>query len=152
MAVRSYPNNYFAWYNDDDRIAIICIDSGGSSCSLSQYTNKTDCEDNGGTWNVAGTTSKEKYDTYQGSDVTDGIRLTYRAKYEEVTSIDDDLKTNAGLDSGMHNSVLCYIKSRLYEDAGNFEQAQYFRKMYETQIKKFRSRRSGVRQLAVSRL
>ena len=63
MAVRSYPNNYFAWYNDDDRIAIICLDSGGSSCSLSQYTNKTDCEANGGTWNVSGTTSKEKYDT-----------------------------------------------------------------------------------------
>ena len=132
MAVRSYPNNYFAWYNDDDRIAIVVLDTTSTS----------------------GEKTKEKYDTWQnsGDDITDGIRLTYRAKYEEVTSIDDDLKTNAGLDSGMHNSVLCYIKSRLYEDSGNFEQAQYFRKMYEIQIKKFRSRRSGVRQLAVSRL
>ena len=132
MANRDYPNNYFAWYNDDDRIAIVVLDTTSTS----------------------GERTKEKYDTWQnsGDDITDGIRLTYRAKYEEVTSIDDDLKENAGLDSGMHNSVLCYIKSRLYEDSGNFEQAQYFRKMYETQIKKFRSRRSGIRQLAVSRL
>jgi len=132
MAVRSYPNNYFAWYNDDDRIAIVVLDTTSTS----------------------GERTKEKYDTWQnsGDDITDGIRLTYRAKYEEVTSIDDDLKENAGLDSGMHSSLLCYVKSRLFEDSGNFEQAQYFRNMYEIQIKKFRSRRSGVRQLAVSRL
>ena len=127
---RTYPNNYFAWYNDDDRIAILVLDTTSTS----------------------GERTKEKYDTYQGSDVTNGIRLIYTAKYEEVVSVDDDLKTNAGLDSGMHSSVLCYVKSRLFEDSGNFEQAQYFRNMYEIQIKKFRSRRSGVRQLAVSRL
>ena len=152
MAKRSYPNDYFAWYNDDDRLAIICIDNAGSYCSISGYTNKSDCEGAGGTWNIAGNTGKEKYDTYQGDDVTDGIRITYASKYEEITSLDDDLKSNGGLDSGMHNSVLCYIKSRLFEDMGDFEKSAYFRKMYENQIKKFRARRAGIRQLAVPRL
>ena len=152
MAKRNYPNNYFAWYNDDDRLAIVCQDSGGSSCSIAGYSNKSDCEGAVGTWNVGGTTSKEKYDTYQDADVTNGIRITYRAKYEEVISVDDDLKENAGLDSGMHNAVLCYVKSRLYEDDEDLEYSQYYRTMYEQQIKKFRSRRSGVRHLAVPKL
>ena len=24
---RTYPNNYFAWYNDDNRLAIVCEDT-----------------------------------------------------------------------------------------------------------------------------
>ena len=24
MAKRNFPNDYFAWYNDDDRLAIVC--------------------------------------------------------------------------------------------------------------------------------
>ena len=131
MANRNYPNSYFAWYNDDDRLAIVCQDTTSTS----------------------GEKTKEKYDTYQGEDVvTNGIRITYRAKYEEVISVDDDLKENAGLDSGMHNAVLCYVKSRLYEDDEDLEYSQYYRTMYEQQIKKFRSRRSGVRHLAVPKL
>ena len=130
MANRNYPNNYFAWYNDDDRLAILVLDTTSTS----------------------GEKTKEKYDTYQGDDVANGIRITYKAKYEEVTSLDDDLKSNAGLDSGMHNAVLCYVKSRLYEDDEDLEYSQYYRTMYEQQIKKFRSRRSGVRHLAVPKL
>ena len=131
MAKRNYPNSYFAWYNDDDKLAIVCQDTTSTS----------------------GEKTKEKYDTYQGEDVvTNGIRITYRAKYEEVISVDDDLKENAGLDSGMHNAVLCYVKSRLYEDDEDLEYSQYYRTMYEQQIKKFRSRRSGVRHLAVPKL
>ena len=43
---RTYPNNYFAWYNDDNRLAILSEDTTVSS----------------------GERTKEKYDTYQGDD------------------------------------------------------------------------------------
>ena len=44
------------------------------------------------------------------------------------------------------------MKSRLYEDQGNFEQASYFRNMYETQMMKQKSRKSGVRALSVPQM
>ena len=152
MAKRNYPNDYFAWYNDDDRLAIVCLDSGGSYCSIAVYSNKSDCEGAGGTWNVAGTTSKEKYDTYQGDDVTNGISITFHSKYEEVTAVTDNLQSGAGLDSALHNAVLCYVKSRLFEDIGDLQKAQYFMTMYQSKIKKHKGRRSGVRFLSVPRL
>ena len=33
MAVnkRTYPNSYFAWYNDDQRLAIVCEDTTATS-------------------------------------------------------------------------------------------------------------------------
>jgi len=130
MAKRNYPNDYFAWYNDDDRLAIVCQDTTSTS----------------------GESTREKYDTYQGSDVTNGIRITFHSKYEEVTSTSHDLKTHAGLDSALHNAVLCYVKSRLYEDDEDLEYSQYFRAMYEQKIKKHRGRKSGVRFLAVPKL
>ncbi len=52
----------------------------------------------------------------------------------------------------MHVSVLCYIKSRLYEDVGDLEKAMYFKKMYEKMMKQYPLRKSGVRHLAVPRL
>ena len=152
MAKRNYPNDYFAWYNDDDRLAIVCLDSAGSYFSISSYSNKTDCEANGGTWNVAGNVSREKYDTYQESDVTAGLRITYHSKYEELTALTDDLTSQAGLNSALHNSVLCYVKARLFEDMGDFEKSAYFRKMYEQKVAKHRGRRSGIRSLSVPRL
>ena len=45
--------------------------------------------------------------------------------------------------------LVCYVKSRLFEDQGNFDQANYFRQMYETQVMKQKSRKSGVRSLSV---
>ena len=127
---RTYPNTYFVWYNDDDRLAILTQD----------------------TTTTSGERTKEKYDTYQGSDVTNGIRITFHSKYEEVTAVSNDLKTHAGLDSTLHNAVLCYVKSRLLEDIGDLEKAQYFKVMYEQKIKKHKGRRSGVRFLSVPRL
>ena len=59
---RTYPNNYFAWYNDDQRIAIVCED----------------------TTSTTGERTKEKYDSYQDSDVTGGLRITYSSKYETI--------------------------------------------------------------------
>ena len=152
MSKRTFPNTNFAWFNDDDRLAIVCDDLGGSYCSLSAYNNKADCEANGGTWNVAGNTVKEKYDTYQGGDVTNGIRLTFHSKYEETTATTDDLKTTCGLDSTLHNALVCYVKTRIYEDNGSFQEAQYFKQMYDNKVKTHRSRKSGIRSLAVPKL
>ena len=52
----------------------------------------------------------------------------------------------------MQNALLCYVKARLYDDQGDIQKAQYFRQMYEKSIKKYPSRKSGVRQLSVPRL
>ena len=127
---RTYPNDYFAWYNDDNRIAILCED----------------------TTNTSGERIKEKYDSYQGTDISNGLRITYHSKYSTVNSLTDDLKTNAGLDSGMHVSVLCYVKARLFEDSGDLEKAQYFRAMYTKMMKEYPLRKTGVRTLSVPRL
>ena len=127
---RTYPNTYFTWYNDDDRLAILTQDTTSTS----------------------GESTREKYDTYQGDDVTNGIRITFHSKYEEVTAVTDNLQSGAGLDSALHNSVLCYVKSRLFEDIGDLQKAQYFMTMYQSKIKKHKGRRSGVRFLSVPRL
>ena len=134
MAKRTYPNDYFTWYNDDKRVAILCLDT------TSTTTEQT----------------KEPYDTYQDDDVSNGLRITYHSKYETVSindvTSDNDISTTYGLDTGMQNALLCYIKARLYDDQGDIQKAQYFRQMYEKTIKKYPSRKSGVRQLSVPRL
>jgi hypothetical protein len=127
---RTYPNSYFTWYNDDDRVAVLAQDTTSTS----------------------GERTSEAYDTFQGADVTNGLRITYHSKYEELTAATNDLKTDAGLDSALHNAVLCYVKSRLFEDTGAFQEAQYFKQMYESKVKKHRSRKSGVRFLSVPRI
>ena len=51
---RSFPNDYFAWYNDDNRLAIV--------------------NRNTSTDNDEGFTSGE-YDTYSDSTITDGLKI-----------------------------------------------------------------------------
>jgi len=46
MAARTYPNDYFAWFNDDQRLAILSL---------------------GTTSTTSGGRTTEKYDTFQGS-------------------------------------------------------------------------------------
>ena len=130
MALLDYPNTYFAWFNDDDRLAILAQDLTPTS----------------------GERVREKWDTYQDDTVTNGLRITFHSKYEEVTAMSNDLKSHAGLDSGLHNAVVCYVKSRLFEDVGDLQKAQYFRAMYENKVKKYPSRRSGIRTLSVTKL
>ena len=127
---RTYPNSYFAWYNDDERLAIVCEDTTVSS----------------------GEKTKEKYDTYQGSDVSAGIRITYKSKYGTIDAQSEDLKTDAGLDSGLHPAVLCYIKGRMFEDAWDLQKAQYFRGMYDKMMRRYPLRKSGVRTLSVPKM
>ena len=131
MAKRDYPNTNFAWFNDDDRLGIVAID----------------------TTPISGEKTKEKYDTFQeGADVSSGLRYTYRSKYGTIDAQTEDLKTEAGLDSGLHPSVVCYIKSRMFEDAGDIQRAQYFKQMYDKMVKQYPLRKSGVRALSVPRL
>ena len=205
MAERNYPNNYFAWFNDDKRLAILSLDTT-STTSGERTTEKYDTFQGGGDLSgtitafidydgsVSGTTrvastahglatgdrvtitsSPDSYydgnytititsvdsfyftKTYSGEDsgtftslfVNDGLRITYKSKYETVASVTEDLDTDIGLDTSLHPSLVCYAKSRLYEDQGNMEQANYFRQMYEQQMMKQRSRKSGVRSLSV---
>ena len=127
---RTYPNTYFTWYNDDSRLAILSNDTTPTS----------------------GERVTEKFDTYQGDDVTNGLRITAHSRFDYVDAQTDNLKTDIGLDTGLHVCVVCYVKSRLYEDIGDLQQAQYYRTMYEKMMRQYPSRKSGVRHLSVPRL
>ena len=130
---RSYPNDYFSWYNDDDKIAIVC-----------RVSTNDDTTDN--------TVSRDAFDTYSDSDVSSGIRISYHGRYKKATHIEDDLKKDLGLDVGLHKSIICYIKYRLFEDMGDMQKAQYFKGMFDKMVKQFPSRKSGVRFLSVPRM
>ena len=131
MANRDTPNSYFAWYNDDDRVAIVVKQASSSSSD--------------------GTTAGE-YDTYLDSTVTNGLRITVHSKYETVDALTDDLQDDIGLDSMMHASILDYVKSRVLEDMGEIQTSQYFRNRFEVSVSKKPARRAGVRSLSVPRL
>ena len=65
MAERNYPYDYFAWFNDDQRIAILSLD-----------TTSTDSSER----------TTEKYDTFQGSGNLSGtITATSTSAGSSVT-------------------------------------------------------------------
>ena len=74
------------------------------------------------------------------------------AKYGTIDAQTEDLKTDAGLDSGLHPAVVCYMKARMFEDTGDIQKAQYFKAMYNKMVKQYPLRKSGVRILSVPRL
>ena len=84
--------------------------------------------------------------------INDGIRVTFYSKYEETDDITNDLYADLGVDTGMQTSLLYYVKARLYEDSGDMEKAQYFRKLYYREMKQYPSKRTGVRILSVPNL
>jgi len=204
MAERTYPNDYFAWFNDDQRLAILSLDTTSTS-SAERTTEKYDTFQGSGNLSgtitatstsagstvnvtssshglatddritISGTTSYDgsysitlvdantftisatnSESTETGSFISlfidGGLRMTYKSKYETVSAVTEDLDDDIGLDTSLQPSLVCYLKSRLYEDQGNFEQSNYFRQMYENQMMKQRSRKSGVRSLAVPNL
>ena len=205
---RTYPNDYFVYYNDDNRIAILCQDTTSTDNStsdkydtfqgagnLSGTISDADCSGTtitftcsadhglatGDRVSISGTTNfnddnlasqsvtvtnvntftmtrsssssaTNETGTFSSLFVDNGLRITYHSKYEEATATGNNLQSDLGLDSALHNAVVCYVKARLYENDEDFQFADYFRKMYEAKIKKFRSRRSAVRVLSVPRL
>ena len=130
---RNFPNDYFAWYNDDDRLAIV------AKVLSSDASDSTE-------------TSVDTYDTYTDSSVSDGLRIHYHAKYGTVSQITDDLRTDSGLDTSLHSSIIDYVKSRLLEDGGDMQKAMYYKLKYEKSIKQYPHRKSGVRVLSVPKL
>ena len=90
--------------------------------------------------------------TFTSLFIDNGLRITYAAKYGTIDAQDEDLKTEAGLDSGLHPAVLCYIKGRMFEDAGDLQKAQYFRGMYDKMMRQYPLRKSGVRTLSVPKM
>ena len=128
MAKRDNPNNYYAWYNDDDRLAIV-----------EKQTNST---------NAKGVVSGD-YDTYTDSTVTDGVKMTIHSKYETAVNLTDDLQTTCGLNETMHVHVLEYVKSRILEDTGDMDKSTYFKQKYKDGVMKKTTRKSGVRILLV---
>jgi hypothetical protein len=201
---RTFPNTYFTWYNDDNRIAILAEDTSstgerttekydtyqgtgnlsgnitatntsgtveitsashglttGDRVTISGTTtydgNKTITYVDVNTFSITDTTSGSNEGASSGVTWTslfidNGLRITYHSKYEEADATTDNLQSDLGLDSALHNAVVCYVKARLYEDDEDIEYANYYRQMYEQKIKKFRGRRSAVRHLAVTRL
>ncbi len=205
---RTYPNSNFAWYNDDDRLAILCEDNTSTSGertterydtfqgtgNLSGTITDADCSGTtitftsaahglatGDRVSVSGTTNfnddnlASQSVTVTGTDtftmtrstsdsntnetgsfvslfIDNGLRITYHSKYGTIDAQTEDLKTEAGLDSGLHPMVVCYIKARMFEDSGDMQRAQYFRQMYEKGVHQYPLRKSGVRALAVPRM
>ena len=207
---RTFPNQYFAWYNDDKRLAVLALDlttdstestneaydtwqgtgnlSGNitaTSTSAGAFVDITSAShglavgdrveisgtttydgnqtvtvvSDGNTFRVAVTNSTSNEGASSGVTWTslfidNGLRITYHSKYESITTsnITDELDSTHGVDTGMQNALLCYVKARLFEDQGDLQQAQYFRRMYEKSVKQYPSRKSGVRQLSVPRL
>ena len=209
---RTYPNSYFAWYNDDQRLAILTQDTTATSGertsekydsfqgdgNLSGTITDADCSGTtitftssahglatGDRVSISGTTnfndaalasqsvtvtgfstttfgmtlSAGSGGTESGLTATvtslfidNGLRITYTAKYGTIDAQTEDLKTEAGLDSGLHPAVVCYMKARMFEDGGDIEKAQYFKTMYDKMVKQYPLRKSGVRSLSVPRL
>ena len=205
---RTYPNSYFTWYNDEDRLAILTQDttatsgerttekydsfqgdgnlSGNltaSSTSAGAFVDFTSASHglavsdrvvisgttsydgnhavtvvgDANTFRIAATNSTSNEGASSGVTFTslfidNGLRITYTAKYETIDAQGEDLKTTAGLDSGLHPAVVCYIKARMFEDMGDLQRAQYFTAMYTKTMNQYPLRKTGVRQLAVPRL
>ena len=203
---RTYPNSYFAWYNDDSRLALVSkntestggerttelydtwqgqgdlsgtitdIDAtGGTATATTSATHNLETGDRvtisdshsdfNGTHTITVPTDSTTTFTFSSSSsqtnqtgkfvvkfINDGIRVTFYSKYEETDDITNDLYADLGVDTGMQTSLLYYVKARLYEDSGDMEKAQYFRKLYYREMKQYPSKRTGVRILSVPNL
>jgi len=90
MAARTYPNDYFAWFNDDQRLAILELDT--TSTTSSERTT-------------------EKYDSFQGDGNLSGIMVTDNTQGSTVTItsgshglITDDRIAISGCDTAAYNT------------------------------------------------
>ena len=203
---RTYPNSYFAWYNDDSRVAIVAKDqtsvggerttelydtwqgtgdlsgtitgivvAGGTATATTGETHSLETgdrltisgtDDFNTTFTITVPTDSTNTFTFSSSEgtetslsakyvikfINDGVRISYISKYEQATVITEDLLSDLGVDTGMQISLVYYVKARLYEDSGDMEKAQYFRKLYYREMKQYPSKRTGVRILSVPNL
>tara|TARA_R100000234_G_scaffold115639_1_gene91862 strand:+ start:268 stop:1092 length:825 start_codon:yes stop_codon:yes gene_type:complete len=122
----------------------VTIASVPGATSFTYTTSKSDTTNKTGTVGDTG--------SFVSLFINNGIRITYHSKYGTIDAQTEDLKTEAGLDSGLHPMVVCYIKARMFEDAGDLERASYFRQMYEKGVHQYPLRKSGVRALSVPKI
>ena len=128
---RDYPNDYFAWYNDDKKLAIV-------------WRALTTADSEG---TVAG-----EFDTYNDSSVARGLKVIFHGHYGPILSSLDFEMRKTGLPPALYPSLICYVKSRLYEDLGDFQKAMYFKQMFLKAMNQYPMRKSGVRTLSVPKL
>tara|TARA_Y100000310_G_scaffold290281_1_gene317338 strand:- start:1 stop:372 length:372 start_codon:yes stop_codon:yes gene_type:complete len=116
MADRKEVNKDFAYYIEGDRLAIL-------------YKNQ----------------STGKYESWTGSNVSDGIRIKYTAKYEAAQYYDNNFADDNGVDSGLHIAILEYVKHRLEEDSGRMDKSAYFLQKYRQKISTYSHSKKGAR-------
>jgi hypothetical protein len=117
------PNSQCLWYPDGNKIAILVKNE-----------------------------STGKWDSYSGTSQVGGIRIHSSSYYDDVTEISDDLYRTIGLEIGLHNLVVDYVKYRLIEDSGDLQSAMYFLAKFDKNLKTFPTRKSGVRVISVPKI
>ena len=135
---RAFPNDYFAWFTEGEDLVVVVkrgADDSSSSDSLDTLTTYS-------------------YDTYNGDDVTDGVLITYKGKYNHVsdTQLEMDLRDTTGLPEALHPSVLDCIKYRLKEDKGDLQTAMYYKQKFDQFVKKYPYSKDGVRRILTTRV
>ena len=113
----------YAYYIKGNKIAIIqkdtqTISGVAGTCSLSQYTTQSGCEDNGGTWTPSYSSSTEENGMYKSpfTTVTDGLEIQYAYSPEyRINDIEDKSTAITGYDES--SGLLKFTGSGLSTDA-----------------------------------
>jgi hypothetical protein len=104
---RTYPNNYFAWYNDDTRLAIVTLDT--ASDSSERTSEKYDSFQ--GTGDLSGTITETStgpgstvsfYSASHGLIVNDRVTISGTTSYDAnytITAVDTDFFTVSATNS-----------------------------------------------------
>ena len=74
------------------------------------------------------------------------------SKYIAANYYDDNLADNNKVDSGLHEALLNYVKSRLEEDMGNVDKSMYYKSKYRNKVRTYPHRKKGLRGLKVPHL
>tara|TARA_R100000008_G_scaffold15710_2_gene7683 strand:- start:3108 stop:3719 length:612 start_codon:yes stop_codon:yes gene_type:complete len=125
-----------------DRVTVSGTTSYNSTYTITAVTTNTF---------TVGATNSESSETgsWVSLFIDNGLRITYKSKYETVDAITDDLDADIGLDTSLHPALVAYVKARLHEDAGDVQKSQYYLAMYQKLMMRQRSRKSGVRVLSI---
>lgn len=122
--------NKFAYYFDDDRLALIELHNDGEWKSVSSTG-----------W----------------SETDDQLIIDYHARYNKVVDItqnlgedgntnpEEETQTAIGLKAGLHLALLDYVRARLAEDAQNEKKALYYYARFNQRVRTYPFRRSSVR-------
>lgn len=108
-----------AYYFDDERIAIV-----QKSTITGEY---------------------DTLDTNVSPNDNDYLQIYYHARYNDITSLTQDVNTDIGLSPGLSTALVYYVKYRLAEDENDLRLAGYYWKKFQIKIKQYPYRKSGQR-------